>query len=297
MLRPVAISLTVLAAVSSFAAARATPTKEPPPLRVEDVRHGCFGGGHLQLRAERSGDRVDVELTNTYNAPVTADLSFETTNMTPLRPTHTVTVPPRGSARVASFKLERPREAFTYSYVMDWLFGDPGARPGETIYDLPYAAGERYRVMQGHYGAFSHRDVAAIDWGMPEGTPVLAAREGVVVAFNDTAVGHGLDPEFRALEKANWVIVRHPDGTLGCYFHLLEGGVRVAAGQQVVRGQLLGLSGNTGFSNAPHLHFEVRSPIDGQHFRTFPVRFHTEGGDPAGEPLLEGSAYSAPGDT
>jgi murein DD-endopeptidase MepM/ murein hydrolase activator NlpD len=261
---------------------------------LEDAEHGEFPGGALHVRAERHGDEVRLDVANAYHVPVTTDFRFQTTNLAPARPPGTITVPAGGRKRVATFRLVRKDRPINYSYVMQWMFGDPGAAPSDTVYDLPYAPGEGYRVLQGYFGAFSHHEVAAVDWAMPVGTPVHAAREGVVTAYNDTATGSGLDPEYMALEKANWVIVEHDDHTLGCYFHLKPHGVRVTTNTRVTRGQLLGYSGNTGFSSTPHLHFEVRTPIDGAHYRTYPVRFRLTGGDAGGDIPVAGAVYVAP---
>lgn len=57
--------------------------------------------------------------------------------------------------------------------------------------------------------------------------------------------------------RANFVCVQHSDGTYARYFHLSRNGVRVKKGDRVAAGDILGLSGNTGFSSAPHLHFDV----------------------------------------
>lgn len=272
-------------------AGRAALARSQAPKLLELARHGAFEGGHLEIEATRDGDEVRVALRNRYDAPVTADLGFTLANLSAVQPAHTMTVPAGGTQTAAVFHVIQPGQPIRYNYVMNWLFGDPASAPADVLYDLPYQHGEGFRVIQGYYGGFSHQDVAAIDWGMPEGTPVTAAREGTVVAFKDDATESGLDPDFKVLEKANWVVVRHPDGTLGCYFHLKPHGVAVRAGQGVRRGTLLGYSGNTGFSNAPHLHFEVRTPIDGKRFRTYPVRFHLATGD--GIPLL-GAVYRAP---
>jgi murein DD-endopeptidase MepM/ murein hydrolase activator NlpD len=294
MTRLVGGLLALAGLAGALAVTRAALALEPGPQVLEDVEHGGFPGGALHVRAERQGDEVHLDVANAYHMPVTTDFRFETTNLEAARAPHTVIVPAGGRRRVATFHLVRKDRPINYSYVMQWMFGDPGAAPSDTVYDLPYGPGETYRVLQGYFGAFSHHEVAAIDWAMPEGTPVRAAREGVVTAYNDTAVGNGLDPEYMALEKANWVIVEHDDHTLGCYFHLKPHGVRVSTNTRVARGELLGYSGNTGFSSTPHLHFEVRTPIDGKRYRTYPVRFHLHAGDPAGDIPLAGATYTAP---
>ena len=58
------------------------------------------------------------------------------------------------------------------------------------------------------------------------------------------------------------MLVLHDDGTLGEYMHLSPSGVEVEPGQRVERGQELALSGNTGFSSTPHLHFQVMTATD-----------------------------------
>ncbi|MDB5097120.1 MAG: mepM [Cyanobacteria bacterium RYN_339] len=283
--------LALAALAGALAVTRTALALEPGPQVLEDAEHAEFPGGNLRVRAERQGDEVRLDVTNGYRMPVTTDFAFATTNLKSAHAPHTLTIPAGGHRRVATFRLVNKDRPINYSYVMNWMFGDPGAAPADTVYDLPYAPGEGFRVLQGYFGAFSHHDVAAIDWAMPEGTPIRAAREGVVTAYNDTAVGSGLDPEYMALEKANWVIVEHDDHTLGCYFHLMPHGIKVSTNTRVLRGQLLGFSGNTGFSSRPHLHFEVRTPIDGTRYRTYPVRFRLRSGD---DIPLAGGLYTAP---
>ena len=79
---------------------------------------------------------------------------------------------------------------------------------------------------------------------MPEGTPVLAAREGTVVDVEDGYREGGGEERYKGQE--NYVIVLHPDGTVGSYLHLRQHGVRVRPGQSVKTGDLLGESGSTG---------------------------------------------------
>lgn len=94
----------------------------------------------------------------------------------------------------------------------------------------------------------------AIDFEMPVGTPLVAARGGRVVAVQD-AFKDGND---RDLEE-NFVMIQHPDGTVARYIHMRLGGSLVAVGQEVRQGQRIGFSGNTGQTGGPHLHFDVQT--------------------------------------
>jgi len=106
----------------------------------------------------------------------------------------------------------------------------------------------------------------AMDIAMPEGTPIIAAREGVVVKTQNSQSGRGPNP------SGNFVRILHPDGTMGVYLHLMRGSVVVAEGQRVRQGQMLAKSGNTGNSTGPHLHFVVQRNV-GLALESIPYRF------------------------
>jgi murein DD-endopeptidase MepM/ murein hydrolase activator NlpD len=148
----------------------------------------------------------------------------------------------------------------------------------EYAYRLPYAAGTSYPVLQSYGSRFSHRDAEyfTIDFRMQVGTPVHAAREGVVALVEDGHEGACARAECGAL--ANFVVVLHADGTTGEYFHLARGSSVVAPGERVGRGQLLARSGNTGFTTVPHLHFGVYRADHGGATRAIAVRFLTHRG-------------------
>jgi murein DD-endopeptidase MepM/ murein hydrolase activator NlpD len=127
------------------------------------------------------------------------------------------------------------------------------------IYDLPFEKGKKHRVVQGYGGLFSHRNIAALDFAMPEGTVVYAAREGIIYTFKDDSDKGGPFPGYE--KKANFIIVKHYDGSFGCYWHLKKNGVVVKKGF-VAKGQLIGYSGSTGFILRPHLHFSVKRKLN-----------------------------------
>ncbi len=173
-------------------------------------------------------------------------------------------------------------------------FGDPRARPYSYDYALPYPLGQTFSVLQGFHGEFSHRgsNEYAVDFDCPVATPVLATRPGTIVVANQAAQGSGTTAEFLDYKRTNFVIVRHDDGTLGEYMHLAPSSVIVKPGERVARGQPLALSGNTGFSSTPHLHFQVMTAAsDGVAAVSFPFTLaaspnHTE------EPV-QGRRYTA----
>lgn len=143
------------------------------------------------------------------------------------------------------------------------------------IYDLPFKEGTSHKVVQGYGGMFSHKNKAALDFAMPEGTPVYAAREGVIYSFKDDSNEGG--PFSKYEKKANYIIIKHNDGSFGCYWHLQKSGVVVKDGI-VVKGQLIGYSGNTGFVLRPHLHFAVKNKLNYEKDSFVRTKFRTTKG-------------------
>jgi len=145
-------------------------------------------------------------------------------------------------------------------------------------YRLPYGDAVSYPVLQAYGSAFSHRgpDFFALDFRMPEGTLVYAAREGRVLSVEAGHTESCFEPECD--ELANFVEIRHPDGTIGKYYHLQAGSVLVTPGATVRRGEPIARSGDTGLSTAPHLHFGVYLPQANGKAQSIAVRFAIRGG-------------------
>ena len=179
-----------------------------------------------------------------------------------------------------------------YSYTNYYKMGSSVAQPDDYVYSLPYAPGTTHKITQGYNGKYSHQgsNKYAIDWQMPEGTPVYAARGGLVVKVKDDSDRGGGDIKYDPYN--NYVLIRHDDGTLGHYCHLKKGGVTVHPGQVVKTGDLIAHSGNTGFSSGPHLHFCVFMTKDGRDRMSIPVKFRNDYGEAI--TLVEGEKYRAP---
>lgn len=162
----------------------------------------------------------------------------------------------------------RPGTLLGYRSTLLQAMGDPGLRPQGFRYAFPWLGGP-FRVSQGPNGRFSHfgpKGRYAMDIAMPEGTTIVAAREGVVVRVENSQTGRGSNP------SGNFVRVLHADGTMGVYLHLMRGSVVVGEGQRVKQGQMLAKSGNTGNSSGPHLHFVVQRNV-GLALESIPYQF------------------------
>jgi murein DD-endopeptidase MepM/ murein hydrolase activator NlpD len=125
-------------------------------------------------------------------------------------------------------------------------------------YRAPFALGATFVVTQAYPTHITHVGPGsryAVDFALPDGTPVYAAREGTVISLRHDAFVGALDPML--LDRANVIEILHDDGTIAVYAHLHWDSIRVHVGQHVGVGEYIADSGNTGFTSGPHLHFAV----------------------------------------
>ena len=225
------------------------------------------------MRLEGPDAKKRAVVTNRLYGPIEVELRF-TSQL------NTVAEPPLPGRFVVAGASERAVAVFTpqdmgqrgnFALEMRAVPGDPAARPDGTVYRLPLET-SAFRIDQGFGGRFSHNDTQsyhAIDFAADEGTPVVAARDGVVMQVEDDFEGAGLNREkFGA--RANQVRILHADGTMAVYAHLQPESVVVLEGQRVKTGQRIGGSGNTGYSSGPHLHFAVQVNA-GMEIRSIPI--------------------------
>jgi murein DD-endopeptidase MepM/ murein hydrolase activator NlpD len=158
------------------------------------------------------------------------------------------------------------------------------------LYAVPFGGNRPRELSQGFNGAGSHLASMrySLDFAMPQGTPVLAARAGIVFYLQDGFTVGGTDPDL--LERANLVVVAHSDGTMASYGHLMRG-IPVSIGDTVGVGDGLGWSGATGFAGQPHLHFHIGKRLLGTPGRTIPIKLRGQDGNLLG---LEVGSLIAP---
>lgn len=105
--------------------------------------------------------------------------------------------------------------------------------------------GPRISTTPGTYSSGFH---SGLDFGIPSGTPLKAVKSGIVeTSTYDAYAGY-------------YIKIKHDDGTYSRYLH--NSSLLVRVGNEVNRGDIISLSGNTGRSTGPHLHFEIRNTSD-----------------------------------
>ncbi len=246
----------------------------------------------VETQQTDQGVTFTVKNLETYEVTVTLNATLKNMRADVELPL-TATYAPKSATTVATITVADPQKIWRWDYRFDWTFGALGVTHDDTVvYELPYAVGKSFKVLQGFRGKFSHTgdDLYAVDWEMPEETPVRAARGGRVVGVRDS-FREGA-PKDSLRDFANFVMIKHDDGTIGEYDHFRKDGVIVKVGDEVRAGDLIGYSGNVGFTTGPHLHFVVYRALDGKKRQSFPIRFRTATAE--SEAIKEGRIYTAP---
>jgi murein DD-endopeptidase MepM/ murein hydrolase activator NlpD len=145
------------------------------------------------------------------------------------------------------------------------------------VYTLPFENQKKVFLIQGYESKiFSHKGERALDFKVKKGTKVCAARAGIVTALREDSDKGGLKKEH--LSDGNYISIKHDDGSVAYYWHLQKDGVIVNIGDTVKAGQWIALSGNTGYSAFPHLHFEVQGNDASGEYGQLATRFKTNKG-------------------
>jgi murein DD-endopeptidase MepM/ murein hydrolase activator NlpD len=255
-----------------------------------------FGGSlpaKIKVVSEAQGGLTRISVENKESTDMTATIEVNAVNMECSVPLpFTLTVPAGSTTPAFTLKPKDPNGEWSYNWVNHYTVGRVDARHDDAyLYTLPYMPGATYKVSQGYHGSYSHTgpDEYAVDFKMAEGTPVLAAREGVVVSVKDNSNRGG--PSRKYEDDANLIVVQHKDGTMAHYCHLQFKSAKVKVGEKVRAGDMLALSGNTGFTSGPHLHFAVFKAKNGFGRETIPVKFRTA--EASGVTLAEGKSYKS----
>ena len=237
------------------------------PFNPEEMEYLDPDPDKVKLRYTPSGN---LFIINELHGPVTVTLQFNHLDGVKSRVdlSKPIVVPARSEQFVDRLSYQGDGNL---EISQQFVIGSP-SQVNDSELQIPFRG--RFRVSQGFEGGYSHHfpgNRYAIDMPMPEGTPVLAAKSGVVLDMKMFFAGHSNDPADRA--RTNYIRLLHPDGTMTVYVHLRTASARVNIGQSVAAGEMIAESGNTGYSSGPHLHFAVQRN-DGKRLVAIPFHFN-----------------------
>ena len=257
----------------------------PPAETTVETRdlHKGESDPKVTVQYHQGENGVEFVARNEYHAPVEVILALDKiANLSAPPPKDQLrwVVPARSQLLLMELALldDSAPPVAEFRYV--WLHGDPDSQhaPAEP-YRAPFAVATDFIVSQAFPEAITHTtpdSYYAVDFDMPIGTDIYAARGGVVFDVASTNFRGGLDPA-KDLPAANLIRILHDDGTIAIYAHLNWNTIRVQPGDRVKRGEYIADSGNTGFSSGPHLHFVVLQNR-GLRLESLPVAFDAPNG-------------------
>ena len=260
----------------------------------------------FSVSAERSGPGSNLIARNRGPAPVSVRLmlsAMDNVSATQPLPVYAV-VRPYSELLLMQIRPTYPGRGLRFSTQSTFSVGSFYAIPDpRATYRLPFANGRSFVISQAPGGPLTTHTADdsehAVDFTMPENTPVIAARDGMVIETEAANRYGGKDQVLLAM--ANYVRILHADETVATYAHLAPGGVRVRPGEKVSAGTVIGLSGATGYTSGPHLHFVVQKLVrrnEGFAMVSVPLRFFVGNPPYVFEPKFRHLAtadYSTPG--
>lgn len=213
----------------------------------------------VNVTFKEDGKNIKILVDNNEVCPVSIKISFDVTNMKVSGGNNKMyLVDPLTKNKIVT-ELSPIREGRPYKFSFEYLtnYGDHKENNYDKkyLYYLPYEQGKTFRIMQGYNGSFSHQKQNALDFDMPEGTPITAVRDGIVVKVVDSHNKNCDQPS--CVKFNNSILIHHNDGTFAEYAHLRQDGASVIKGEKINKGQIIGYSGNVGWSTTPHLHLVI----------------------------------------
>jgi murein DD-endopeptidase MepM/ murein hydrolase activator NlpD len=233
-------------------------------------------------------------VTNNNLLPITFKIDYSTVNLSQnIKNGSLIVIPAQAKDyTVMEMKIVKPGKGWKFKKSDTRVYlGDltDVEYDNEYVYDLPFAKGTSFKVGQGYNGDISHQGKYAIDFNMPVNTPIHAAREGQVVELvknNTKNCGKPSCADFN-----NYIKILHADGTIMQYLHMRRNGVKVKVGDIVEKNQLIGYSGNVGWSTGPHLHIDLYLTDKSNQYQTLQTKFKIQEGAVTNE-LKKGEVYS-----
>src|SRR5689334_7519602 len=199
LVSPISLRLAVVPLIAALAAGCAAPPVTPAHTS------GCTSpsspeAAAVKVLTKREGNQTHFFVQNNEYSEITMSIDMVLVNLKgDVTFPYTSTFPPRQVTEAFTLAPTDADEKWEYNYTNYYKLGSNCAQHDDNCtYELPYSPGSRFKVTQGYNGKFSHTGANqyAIDWQMPEGTPVRAARAGIVVRAKDDSSTGGPSMDF-----------------------------------------------------------------------------------------------------
>lgn len=204
---------------------------------------------------DKAKDSIRVLAINTLKAPYQITMEY------PDKKIDTFLLFPGDTILLSSFSAKKiDTSQILKKSIFKTAYGNPKMKIYDSAYNyqLPFPKNKKYKILQGNDTDFTHdNDFSryALDFQIPIGDTICASRNGYVVGVVEKHSKHGRDKSYR--DFANYITMYHDDGTFSQYVHLDKNGVLVEVDDYIEKGQPIAISGHTGWSTEPHLHFAV----------------------------------------
>jgi murein DD-endopeptidase MepM/ murein hydrolase activator NlpD len=211
----------------------------------------------LKTYHEKSSKGFLVFADNEEYCPLAVKVDFELDNMKSTNGNHRIFVIPPRAKRILISELKMIENGkFGFRYKTKSNYGNPNDKMDTSyVYSLPFKTQKSFKISQGYFGKRTHHRERALDFTLPIGTNIYAAREGVVIKVVDQNTKTCYKKECSKFN--NEIIIYHNDGSFSNYVHINTNSAKVNVGEKIKKNQLIAQSGNIGWSSGPHLHFSV----------------------------------------
>ena len=151
----------------------------------------------------------------------------------------------------------------------------------------PWPCNETFSVTQGNGGSTSHtgKEQYAWDFGLPVGTPVVAAAAGTISRMREDSEKGGCSSDYG--NDGNYVVIDHGDGSTALYLHLMTDSVPREVGDRVEAGDMIGRVGMTGYTCGAHLHFQVQDNCSSWYCQSKEATFDVVGTPEEGQVMTQ----------
>ena len=246
------------------------------------ISHNLFSQPKVEVFSLKSGADINILANNEEYCPVSMVLDLNIENLASNKGSQKTFVIPAKSKNYILLTLQKINEfvGYNYSYNLTSIKGDITINEIDTNYqyDLPFLKNNSFQVQQGYFGRFTHQNERALDFTMPIGTKVSAARDGIVITLVQNNTQHCSNP--RCIDFNNYIEILHSDGTIANYSHLKYKSSDLLLGDKVEQGEVIAESDETGFTSGPHLHF-ICYVADFNDKKTIPTLFKISDGKTA----------------